>query len=264
MSLRGLGRLAASVSVAAAVACIDITVSGSELGSLQFVPLPYPSVDEGDTLRDASDKVAPLVAVAYRSNGTPDPEIPIEFVALDTGLTIVSTTHLVKGNALPATTSSRSVRVIASAAGLQTTARTLFVVPRADTLIPNSKLADTIDYSIPTTSSDVTGPLSVKVGKRATSSVLGSQGYLVRYVLMRGLTVLPANDTTLSYVFQDDQGRVSTIDTTDATGVAHRVLRFRIRPSQPTIDNLTVLAEAVRGSRMKSDTIKWTVRVAPK
>lgn len=262
--MRRLARLLASAGAVAVAACIDVTVDSEALGSLQFIPLPYPSVDAGDTLRNASDVVEPLQAIAYRANGTPDPEIPVTFVALDTGLTFPATSNLVLGNALPAASTSRSVRVIASASGLQTTARTLLVVPRADTFATDeSLLRDSILYSLPAASTDVSHEFKVTIGKKNGSTILPSAGYIVRYTLKRGTTTIPANDTLGAFTFQDASGRVSSVDTTDNTGAASRVLRFRIRQGQPPVDTVTVLAEAKRGSRL-GNVIQWTVRVRPK
>ncbi|MBC7894776.1 MAG: hypothetical protein H7066_05150 [Cytophagaceae bacterium] len=262
--MRRLARLLAGVGVVTVAACIDITVDSEALGSLQFVPLPYPSVDAGDTLRNASDIVEPLQAVAYRANGTPDPDIPVTFVALDTGLTLPATTNLVLGNALPATTPSRSVRVIASATGLQTTARTLLVVPKADTFATDpALLQDSILYSLPSVSTDVSKEFKVKIGKKNDATILPSAGYIVRYSLKRGTTTIPATDTLGSFTFQDASGRVSAVDTTDPGGDASRVLRYRVRQGQPPVDTVTVLAEAKRGSRL-GNVYQWTVRIRPK
>jgi hypothetical protein len=262
--MRRLARLLAGVGVVAGAACIDITVDSEALGSLQFVPFPYPSVDAGDTLRNASDIVEPLQAVAYRANGTADPDIPVTFVALDTGLTLPATTNLVLGNALPATSTSRSVRVIASAAGLQTTFRTLLVVPKADTFgTDTSLLRDSILYSLPSASTDVSHEFKVTIGKKNGATILPSAGYLVRYSLKRGTTTIPASDTLGAFTFQDGSGRISSVDTTDNAGAGSRVLRFRIRQGQPPVDTVTVLAEAKRGSRLTNQ-FQWTVRVRPK
>ena len=90
MRSRPLARLVACAVVVVAGACIDITVSDSDLGSLRFAELPYKSIDAGDTLRDANDVAAPLQATAFRVDGAVDTEIPIAFASLSRTLTFHS------------------------------------------------------------------------------------------------------------------------------------------------------------------------------
>ena len=265
MSLRGLARLVACASVAAAFACIDITVSGSDLGSLQFVPLAYPSVDEGDTLRDANGVLAPLVATAYRADGTFDPDFPVDFIALDSGVKIAAPAPFVIGDSLPAASAGREVDLIAESSGLQSLPRKLFVVRRPDTLFSaTTSQNDSIRYSIPAGANDATGELKVTLSKKNGAALVGVRGYIVRYWLKKGNATLPSTDTSRAFYLTTPEGRVSTVDTTGAAGDAGRILRFRIRPGQAPTDTVEVLAEARRGGRMARDTIRWTVRVAPK
>jgi hypothetical protein len=244
-----LARLLACAGVVAAVACIDITVDGDGVGSLQFVPLPYPSIDVGDTLRDAGNNVATLTAIAYRANGDVDTTLRPTFVLLNGGVTLDTATRYIVGAPLgrdPAAnrdSTSRTVRIIASVPGLQTVARTILVVPRADTVhVDESKLVDTILYSLPAASTDVSDALQVTIGQKATSPdrIIPSAGYIVRYKVFKGTTQIPANDTLGAFS-----------------------LRFRIRSGQATVDTVTVLAEAKRGNRLSRE-IRWTVIVRPK
>ncbi|MCC6318926.1 MAG: hypothetical protein IT361_14705 [Gemmatimonadaceae bacterium] len=262
---RRLARLLACAGVVTGIACIDITVDGSALGSLQFVSLPYPSVDVGDTLRDARGVVAPLTANVFRADNTPDPAVPVSFLALDTGLTILATTNTVVGRALPAGQPSRSVRVIASAAGLQTPARTLLVVPAPDTLgRVGTRTQDTIAFSLPAAATDTSRSLTMQLGVKNGATVVGVPGYIVRYTLRKGSNVLPASDTTQAFFFVDQSGRLTKVDTSDNSGFVSRNLRFRIRQGQAQRDTVEVLAEARRGGRMARDTIRWTVVIIPK
>ncbi|MBL8959223.1 MAG: hypothetical protein JNJ98_05180, partial [Gemmatimonadetes bacterium] len=103
------------------------------------------------------------------------------------------------------------------------------------------------------------------VTRRNGSAVVGVPGYVVNFQVLKGNQALVVTDTAGSYVLTDDAGRPSTVDTTDASGLAARRLVFRLRAGRPPRDTVRVLADVRRGSRIPRDSaIAWTVRVSPR
>lgn len=261
-------RAAWALAVLTSASCVDITVDKGAIGSLEFVVLPYPSVDAGDTLRDSLGKVAPLRGNAYRGDGSLDAAIPIAFLSFDTTVTLDASRGFVVGKRLSfAAATSFPARLVASAGTLQSGQRRLDVVPRPDSVEAPKAGKDSILYSVPSSPNDVSSSLTVRLFQKG-STALGVPSYIVRFKLLskRGDTVLVANDTSRSFVLQDDAGRLSSVDTTDAQGQASRKVRYRIRSGAPSIDTVRVLAEVRRGSRIVpgDTTLKWTVVVRPK
>lgn len=245
-------------------ACIDITVDGSELGSLEFVPLPYPSVNAGDTLRDTLGNAVMLQARIYRADGTVDDQAVPAFIAFDTIAHVVNA-RLIAGT-LPAGTASATARLIATAGVLQSPQRTIIVVPAPDSF----GRADTttvfqVRYSLPPAASDTFPSLATRVTRSVSGSTFGVPGYLVRFRVQKAGQPVSISDTTGSLWLADDGGRVSSIDTTDGSGNASRRLIFRLRSGRPARDTVEVLADVRRGTRIPAGPpIRWTVLVGPR
>jgi hypothetical protein len=249
--------------VALVAACIDITVDGNDVGSIEFVPYAYPSVNAGDTLRDAAGALAPLQARVFRNDGSVDDDAAVTFIALDSTVTI-SGAWLI-GRPL-GTAGSATARIVASISGLQSSPRQVTIVPVPDS-IARDGTATNIDvrYSFPPATTDTMPTLGVRVTRRNGTTVLGVPGYVVTFQVVKGTQAVVATDTTGSYFLTDDAGRVSTVDTTDASGLASRRLIFRLRTGRPARDTVRVLADVRRGSRIPRDSaIAWTVRVGPR
>ena len=87
-----------------AVACIDLSTDPDEIVAIEFGDLPWPSIVAGDTLRDASGAIAPLMARLFDGNGDPA-DGPVEFLVQEPGLRIVN------GNMLVAEGTDRHHRV---------------------------------------------------------------------------------------------------------------------------------------------------------
>jgi hypothetical protein len=267
--MRPVARLAACAGLVTAAACIEITVDGDAVGSLEFLPFPYPSVYAGDTLRDANGAAARLRANVYLGNGSLDSNRTVSFLTFDTVARIDSTGPWLIGRPLAFTSalSSFDARVIAAVGPLQSQLRTIPVVPRPDTIASQAPADhDTIFYSLPAAATDTSMALLVRLTTGSGTSVIGVPFHIVRYRLFDAANQpLTATDTTLAFFLVDDGGRVTAVDTTDGGGNASRRVRFRIRQGQAAVDSVRVLAQVSRGSRIvPGDSITWVVVVRPK
>jgi hypothetical protein len=250
--------------MASAVACIDLTVDPDAVGSIEFPPLPAPSVISGDTLRDTTGAPFPLAAIVYAANGDVLSDRPVTFLSTDT-LTHIKDGGIVIGDTLTFGSTNFVSRLVASVEGLQSLVRNLAVVPRPDTVVRQGPAVDTIAYSLPAQAADTSMRLSVMLRSYRATDTIPVPSVVVTYRLMTfaGASV-PATDTTRAFFMVDDAGRITTIDTT-VSGEASRRLRFRINQGQAAVDSIQVLAEVRRGRQfVPGSPVVWTVWVQRK
>ncbi len=131
-----------TASVAAVGACITISTDPHEIISIEFVPLPWPAVVAGDTLRDQSGAVAPLSARLFEASGAEVTDAQVQFLSRDATVTIVD------GNLVVAGSTTGMARLLASGAGLQSVVRQIQVVPRPDSLAAEGTI-DTLRLVLP-------------------------------------------------------------------------------------------------------------------
>ncbi|MBL8961086.1 MAG: hypothetical protein JNJ98_14620, partial [Gemmatimonadetes bacterium] len=207
MRARRAGRVGALLAAGIVAACIDITVDGDELGSIEFVPYAYPSVNAGDTLRNAAGALAPLQAKVFRNDGTVDPDAKVTFIALDTTVTIAGSWLI--GRPL-GTAASATARIVAAIDGLQSSPRLVTVVPVPDSIVRDGT-ASVVDlrYSFPPATTDTNPTFGARVTRRNGSAVVGVPGYVVNFQVLKGNQALVVTDTAGSYVLTDDAGRPS-------------------------------------------------------
>lgn len=253
-----------AVLLSGAVACIDLSVDPDAVGSIEFPPLPSPSVISGDTLRDTTGVPYPLAAVVYAANGDVLSDRAVTFLSTDT-LTHINEGGIVIGDTLTFGSTEFVSRLVASVDGLQSLVRNVAVVPRPDTIVRQGAAVDTIAYSLPAQAADTSMALSVKLSSYRATDTIPVPRVVVTYRLrtFAGATV-PSTDTTRAFFMVDDAGRVTTLDTT-ASGVATRRLRFRINQGQAAVDSIQVLAEVRRGRQfVPGSPVMWTVWVQRK
>jgi hypothetical protein len=232
-------RLVAPLAVAVAAAagsCTTIGTNPSVVTALEFDSLPYPAVVTGDTLRDSLGVAAPLRAVAFNSAGAVIPNPSLTYIAIDSGITIspagIVTAQLRNG----------SVRVLASAPGLQTKPQALLVARRPDTVVASGSLADTLFYVLPDNSSNVLTGLGLKVATLDTAGgVGGTQGWLVSYQLIFRGKPLAVTDTTIASLW-NSASQPSLVDTTGSDGSVSPSLRVRSTFLPTATESLTVVA----------------------
>ena len=248
------------IVVAAAIgSCTDVNVSPTTVTALEFDSLPYPAVVTGDTLRDSLGNAAALHAIAFNSASAVIAAPSLTYVALDSGLTI-SPAGLVT-----AQLRNGSVRIIASAPGLQTGPMTLIVARRPDTVIVTPLASDTLYYTpLDNASTNVTPALALQVATRDTiGGVAGAQGWLVSYQLFFHGQALAATDTSVAVVW-NTSNQASRIDTTASDGTSSRVIRVHSTGLPTATESLTVVATVkYRGAAVPGSPATYLIQLRP-
>ncbi len=246
------------------ISCIELTIDGSALGSVEFVQLPSPSIVVGDTLRDSSGNAFQLATRVYLADGTETTTFPVTYVLLDTFADLKGD-YLIARSSLDLGTVPKQ-RIAATVGGLQSLVRTVVVVPRPDSLRAVGPLVDTIEYRTPSTAADTSVALAVRVVTGSTTLLAGVRDYVVTYRLRRpDSSIVPAADTSRNFWLLGTGDRATAIDTTDASGNASRRLRFRLRAGQAAIDTMLVEAEARLGARLlPGSPVRFTVLIQPR
>lgn len=201
-----------------AAACTDVPSSPDEPFSIGFDPLPSPAVAEGDRLRDSTGAVVPLPVTAYNADGEPIEGFPVEYVVIGDAA-VVEEGGLVRG-----LVANDTVRITAFAGSIPSLPRTLWVVPPPDSLVNGGQPAD-VTYGLPASAADTSGRIAdtllATIGHDAPVPV---RAWVVRYRIIVDGDTLDPNDQTLAFIV-DDGGRLSPLDTTDATGAVSRKVR---------------------------------------
>jgi hypothetical protein len=240
--------------------CTEINTGADHVASLSFDRFPSPAVVAGDTLRDSLGLAAPLQALAYNTAGDVVAGAPIQYVALDTGLTITDGAYVI------ATRRGGSVALVANAGVIQSQARPLLVTRRPDAVVATSALADTVNYVLPDNPAVNASPgLTVQVitGDSADGTRV-TQGWRVAYqAVFRGAAIAPG-DTSVAFLV--DGTNRTVLDTTDATGTASR--RLRVRPIGITVsavDSVIVTAAVTyRGVPVRGSPVRFVILLQPK
>lgn len=238
--------------------CTDVNTSPTTVASLEFDSLPYPAVVTGDTLRDSLGAAAPLRAIAFNGSGAVIANPALGYFALDSGITISP------AGFVTAQLRNGPVRIIASAAGVQTGAITLIVARRPDTVIVTPPASDTLFYAPLDNASNVTPALSLQVATRDTvGGVTGAQGWLVSYQLIFHGQPLAATDTTVAVVWNSGN-QASRIDTTAADGTSSRVIRVHSTGLPTATESLTVVATVkYKGAAVPGSPATYLLQLRP-
>jgi hypothetical protein len=217
--------LGAIVAVAAVYACSEVSTDPDVPVAIEIVPPILPAIAEGDTLRDSLGMVQPVLVRVLNSQNQVIPDAPVRFFTIRNDASIIevdSVTGVVAGLRLG------EADVVARLNGLQSIRLTMRVTPAPDTVAPVSALVDSVLYGI---ADDTARKLEVTVSKR-TTTVSGSDTIVrvpfwrVRYTVVDPPDLAANTDTTRVYIAHESSNRLSRVDTTDASGVARRRLRF--------------------------------------
>ena len=249
-------RLVLVAAATAAIACTEVGTDPSVAVSIAFDSLPSPGIVLGDTLRDSAGVVAPLRAFAFNAGGDSIPGAPIEYfakVGTDTLRVDLSTGIVVADSAF----ALRSVSVVLfpQVNGIPGPQRTLALTLRPDSIAPDGE-ADTLRYSpAADTGQNVSSAVRAKVlhDSGGTGVALAVRAWVVHFAIEFG--GVTQTDTSIALLV-NDQDAPSSIDTTDASGVAGRKVRLHAAPASAA-DSVVVIARATyRGGALRGSPVR--------
>jgi len=239
--------LSAAVFIAA---CVEVPTGANDVLSIQFDPLPSPSVVVGDSLRDTLGVVRGLTITAFNYSGTEVENPQVRFSTVDRGIRVDSLTGIVTGDSVRS-----GARIFATLRGLTVTAP-LAVVLRPDTVI-ESNARDSLSYSVLDTTANVSAPLGVKVLHRTATDTSAVASYLVSF------QIVSPSDTALARLVADNRAR-SSLDTTDASGVAGRRVKLDVTRLTTLVDSVIVNAFVrYRGANVPGSPMRLVLKVKP-
>lgn len=252
---RGGGAFVAATMVVAA--CIDLSTDPDEIVAIEFTNLPWPSVVAGDTLRDSSGNVAPLVARLFDGDGD-EVTGSVEFLPLRTTVRIIGGNRLVADD-----TATGSVGIIASAAGVQSVARPIDIVAAPDSLAASGTITP-LAWVVPDDPAlNTSQPLGVRVFSTATTPPEGVGSWIVRFTLEAGGRQIPESDSTQIFLV-GETGRPSYADTTDTQGGASRRVRLRVLPGSVPPDSAVITVRtSYRGVPLVGSPVRLVLPLRP-
>lgn len=231
--------------------------------SMELLPLPFPAVVLGDSLRDPDGVATPLTAAVYDVHGDRIPDADVTFIVPGAGVTVLEGGYLF-GDSIVG--SDGRVRVYAQAGGLQSLPGGIYVVHAPDTLVRVAEVEQELEYSVLPTP-DVSDPLTVRVARADDSAPSGLAGvghWPVRYSLVvRGKEVTPG-DSSLAWLVQEGSLTPATADTTSSNGSA--ALRVRVNPYNAEgiagLDSVEVYVSTRKpGAPLAGSPVRFVVRL---
>jgi hypothetical protein len=219
--------LGAIVAAAAVYACSEVGTDPDVPVAIEIVPPILPAIAEGDTLRDTLGTVQPVLVRVLNSQNQVIPDAPVRFFSIRNDSSVIevdSITGAVAGLRVG------EADVVARVNGLQSIRLTMRVTPAPDTVAPASALVDSVLYAI---ADDTARKLEVTVLNRTTTvsggdTIVPVPFWRVRYTIVDPPDLATNTDTTRVYIAHESSNRLSRVDTTDASGVARRRLRFPV------------------------------------
>ena len=243
----------AVVWIAAAVACTDVSGSSTSVLSIQFDTLPAPSVVVGDTLRDTTGAVIRPVVRAFNFKGEEILPTPVFFLSPDSGVTVDSATGIIVGDSLRST----PARIVATVGRLQAVQRVNLTLS-PDTIKAGNAL-DSLLYSATDTAQQLSPLLTVMLahGPARDSAV-------PFYIVSFDIVYTPDPQLT---TLVNDGGTPSSVDTTDASGIAGR--KIALHPlhlaSVTEVDSVVVNATArFHGAVVSGSPVRLVLLFKPK
>lgn len=240
----------AALAAVLVAACVNISDNADTVLSLEFDPLASPSVVVGDSLRDTTGALAAPSVRAFNYRGEEIVSPPIRFHAPDPGISIDNITGVISGDSLRTT----PVRIVASVGSLQ--ALQLLDI----TLRPDAVSAldgrDTLAYSLVDSTVNVSRALTVKLIHGLPPFDSAVRSYVISFAVVSG------GDPLLAELVNG--GRISTIDTTDASGVAGRAVKIRPLYLGGTVDSVIVNATVkFRGTPISGSPVRLVLVLTP-
>ncbi|MEO5588668.1 MAG: hypothetical protein ABIS03_03700 [Gemmatimonadaceae bacterium] len=231
-------------------ACVDIPTGSDEVLSLQIGPLPSPSVVVRDTLRDTLGVIQPIPFRAFNYSGNEIPGATARFNSLDRAIRVDSITGIVIADSVRATT-----RILARVQGI-TASFSIPVTLRPDT-VTGSNARDSLAYSLIDTA-NVSNGIGIRVLHGLTTSDSSVASYLVSF------RIVSPTDTLLARLV-NERGTRSSLDTTDAGGIATRRIRLDVSRLTSLVDSVVVQATVkYRGVNVRGSPARLVLKVKPK
>lgn len=239
------------ISIAMVIAaCFEVPTDASEVLSIQFNPLASPSVVVGDSLRDTLGVIQPLSITAFNYSGAEVEDPPVTFSTVERGIRVDSVTGIVAGDS-----ARSSARVFATVRGL-TISVPIAVVLRPDTVL-DANARDSLSYSI-LDSANISAPIGVKVVHTTPADTTAVPSYLVSFRIVSPV------DTAFARLVTETSAR-STLDTTDAAGVASRRVRIDVGRLTTAVDSVIVQAFVrYRGVNVRGSPARLVLKVKPR
>jgi hypothetical protein len=231
--------------------CVEIPTGADEVLSFKVEPLAAPSVIVGDSLRDTLGVAVPLSVTAFNYQGDTVASAPVRFRALDRRIRVDSVSGFVVGDSV-STTASRVSATLDGFNGFFT----IPVVLRPDTVIGSNE-RDSLSYSLTDTAANVSNAIGVKVLHGLSTPDSAVRSFRVTFDL-----VAPGDAELARFA---DGGARSSVDTTDASGVADR--RIRISPARLTtpVDSVIVQASVkYKGQHVRGSPMRLVLKLKPK
>lgn len=247
-------------------ACSEVGLGPDEAAAIELDPFPSPSVVVGDTLRNIDGIVTPVRARVFNVRGDvigdATPRYLYADFNIDSALAIDSATGIVVAKKLVA----GDKRIAARIGGSLQVLRGIRIVTRPDS-VDGTSLTTILGTSLPDTGrrgldSNSTKPLTVTVRHREAGALTAVPYWPVRFQLLTPAN--PTNDTMGTAYLIDDQGRASTIDTTDDSGVAGRRVRVRALkfPAGAAVESVVVRATVTyKGQPLRGSPVRVTAPV---
>ena len=249
---RRLGWITAAALVVAA--CIDLSVDPDEIVAIELPAFPWPSVVAGDTLRDATGAVVPLVARLFDGGGDVV-EGPVEFIPARGGVRVINGNRLVADD-----TTTGTVGILASVPGIQSVIREIEIVPAPISLVAFGVVTPLRWVVTGDPNANISQPLSARVVAAADSGV---RSWIVTFQLEAGGRQIAESDTTQIFLVGDN-GRPSYADTTDDSGTASRRVRLRIVPGLVPPDSAVITMRAsYKGQALAGSPVRLVLPLSP-
>jgi hypothetical protein len=249
-------------------ACIDLSTDTSGPLAIEFAPLPYPAVVEGDTLRGTDGAVARLSARVLDGDGEVISDAPIVFGVRDTLDSLDLVTLAADGLVWAEADSVGVTELFATSGSLQSNARPLQIVPKPDTFGRRGNGRDTLRVSVVTPEQNIVPDTAFQVLLRSTGTAATRRpvrGFIVNFQLQYRGAPIPPNDTSHFYLV-NDASRASSVDTTNESGIAGRRIRYRLQPGAlPALDTLVILANvSYKGTPVTGSPVSMMLFIRPR
>jgi hypothetical protein len=218
--------------------------------SFEFEPLPSPSVVLGDSLRDSLGVAQPIPYRAFNYSGEEVSDLVVRFSPVGRGIRVDSIKGYVIGDSV------QSQAKIAARLKEFTSTLTIAVTLRPDTAV-GANVRDSVAYSLTDTLN-----VSPGVGIKLIHGPVAGDSAVASYVVSFRITS-QSNPELARLV--GDNNQPSSVDTTDASGIASRKIRIDVTKLSNPVDSVIVEALArYRGAPVRGTPARLVVRLKPK